>query len=1227
MLSQRENSGCGIRAGAVVLGEERHRKNTMRSHGAHAVFASVLSMHVAALCAQPSRIVTAIDDSRRVDLPGSAPFWRQPQYDRGVVAPSFPMRYLTLLMQPSTEQKASLAELLADQQDRSSPKYHRWLTPELYADSFGLNPVDMENVAAWLRAEGFIVNYQARGRNWIAFSGDAAQIQHTFHSEIHEYAIDGQKHFGSAGNQSVPSALAGIVAGIQGLDDLRPKPAYARGRSVRRAGGRPNFTDSYGNHELAPGDIAAIYDLNPLYADGFNGTGQTVVVVGETDIYGSDIDNFRSSFNLPYQPVQSPPCAIGSLCMILYGPDPGTTADLDEAEMGLELAGAVAWNASIYYVYSTNAFSSAQYAIDNDFGPVISMGSGGCEQANVASLDSGRSLAQEANLLGVTWVAASGSGGAADCDWNGSSTAPLATQGLAVDFPASVPEVTAVGGTDLNEGGGAYWSSSNGASGGSALSYVPEVSWNDTVYGTGLSSTLAAGGGGVSIYYPTPAWQTGPGFPNDGFRDVPDISMAASWDHDGYLLCILECPANYTVYGGTSAAAPVFAGILALLNQIQVDSGVQLQAGLGNINPTLYALYRSSPYAFHDVTTGSNVVPCQVGTPDCIAGSFGYYAQPGYDQATGLGSIDGFNLALAWEIVPAVPQLSITKSHSGDFTQGQGGAAYTVTVTNEGPGPTTGPVSVTDTIPAGLTLVSMSSSGSNSAPTWSCAGSTCTTSGVLGSGASYPPIVVTVNVALSAPVQVTNQVSVTGGGSGAAGASDVTAILTFASYTLTVNELGQGTVTSADGSIDCADGSGACSASYPGGSTVTLSATAAASWTFSMWSGAASSYCSGANACNLVMNQNLSPTATFTPTVMASPSPGITLSGSLADFSWNAVSGATEYQLTVGTTAGGTNVFSGTTGGLSQMVGSIPCADTVGGPIYVQLAAEVNGGLQSAADYTYTCKLGLGNFNGNGYQDLVWMNNSTQQVTVHYYDGAPDINFIGWNWLNIGGEPNGWVLVGAADFDGNGVPDLVWEYMPTGQVTVNYYGGPGGTTLLGWNWLNETGDPGWTVVAVADMNGDGVPDLIWQNNTTNQVTVNYYGGAGGATLTAWNWLNIGGEPAGWHVVAAADFDGNGTPDLVWQYAPTRQVSVNYYGGTGGATYQGWSWLNAAGVPGWTVVGANDFNGDGVPDLVWQNDATAQVTVNYYGGAGGTTLIGWNWLTNVGYPGWTAVVPR
>jgi hypothetical protein len=373
-------------------------------------------------------------------------------------------------------------------------------------------------------------------------------------------------------------------------------------------------------------------------------------------------------------------------------------------------------------------------------------------------------------------------------------------------------------------------------------------------------------------------------------------------------------------------------------------------------------------------------------------------------------------------------------------------------------------------------------------------------------------------------------------------------------------------------------------------------------------------------------------TATFTinppppPATITSPTPGITLSDSLADFTWTAVSGATEYQLCVGTTPGGTNIFCGTTTGTSQIVDHIPCTDTVGGPIYVELAAEVNGGLQPATDYAYTCELGLGDFNGDGHQDLVWQNNSTGQVTVQYYGGTQGATFLGWNWLNESGEASGWVLVGAADFDGNGVPDLVWE-SPTGQVTVNYYGGTGGATYLGWNWLNEAGVPGWTVVAVADMNNDGVPDLIWENKMTNQVTVNYYGGAGGAVYQGWNWLNSAGEPVGWRVVAAADFDGNGTPDLVWQYAPTRQVAVNYYGGPSGATYLGWNWLNEAGAPGWTVVGANDFTGDGVPDLVWQNDTTFQVTVNYYGGPGGASYLGWNWLTSSGYPGWTAVVPR
>jgi hypothetical protein len=162
--------------------------------------------------------------------------------------------------------------------------------------------------------------------------------------------------------------------------------------------------------------------------------------------------------------------------------------------------------------------------------------------------------------------------------------------------------------------------------------------------------------------------------------------------------------------------------------------------------------------------------------------------------------------------------------------------------------------------------------------------------------------------------------------------------------------------------------------------------------------------------------------------------------------------------------------------------------------------------------------------------------------------------------------------VAAADFDGNGVPDLVWQNDTTRQVTVNYYGGSQGAAFQGWNWLYPDAAPGWKLVGAADFDGNGVPDPVWQNETTRQVTVNYFGGPQGASLTGWNWLNAGGAP-GWKVVALADFDGNGVPDLVWQNDTTRQVTLNYYGGAQGASLQGWNWLYNVGVPGWTLAAA------------------------------------------------------
>ena len=252
---------------------------------------------------------------------------------------------------------------------------------------------------------------------------------------------------------------------------------------------------------------------------------------------------------------------------------------------------------------------------------------------------------------------------------------------------------------------------------------------------------------------------------------------------------------------------------------------------------------------------------------------------------------------------------------------------------------------------------------------------------------------------------------------------------------------------------------------------------------------------------------------------------------------------------------------------------------------------------------------------------LIWQNETTRQVTVNYFGGLESAIFTGWNWLNIGGIP-GWHVAAVADFDGDGTADLVWQNDTTAQVTVNYYGGVGGAVFKDWCYLNAGSNVGWEVVGAADFDGNGVPDLIWMNQATRQVTVNYYGGSQGCTLLDWNWLNASGEP-GWTVVGAADYDNNGVPDLIWLNDATRQVTVNYYGGLGGATLIGWNWLNPTGFPGWTLTGAADFDGNTVPDLIWQNDTSGQVTVNYYGGPGGLSLIGWNWLNVIGVPGWRA----
>ena len=570
--------------------------------------------------------------------------------DSGQVEPATKLSYMRLMFWQTEEQKAALEQLLSDQQNPASAQYHQWLTPEQYADRFGMPQSDVNRVSAWLTSEGFTIDYTARGHDWIAFTGNAGQIEKSFRTSVHRYQANGEAHISISSDPSVPAEFASLIAGFLDMDDFRPHSMAVK----------PDYT-SAGGHSLAPGDLATIYNFNSLYSAGIDGTGQKIAIVGQTNIYASDIAAFRTQYGLSATTIK---------VLQEGGTDPGfNTDDLVEADLDLEWSGAIARNAALIYVYSNSADGSAFYAIDNQLAPVISESFGDCESVYGATyMASYEAEAKKGNALGISWLAASGDSGAADCD---ASTATAAKLGLAVNMPAAVPEITAVGGTEFNEGTGNFWSSTNGANGGSATGYIPEKAWNDSSFGGGLFST----GGGVSILYPKPTWQTAPGVPADGRRDVPDIAMAAANDHDPYN--IVSSGQTLPV-GGTSAATPVFAGLIALLNQYQKTNGS------GNLNLNLYTLAATSPGIFHNnVTAGNNgnIVPCISGSPNCVNGTLGYPAAANFDLATGLGSVDAYSLVTGWNGVSGVA-VAITSISPSSTTAG--GVAFTLTVNGSG---------------------------------------------------------------------------------------------------------------------------------------------------------------------------------------------------------------------------------------------------------------------------------------------------------------------------------------------------------------------------------------------------------------------------------------------------------------------------------------------------------------------------------------------------------------
>ncbi len=601
----------------------------------------------------------------------------------GRVAAYAPFDRMLLMLQASPEQEAALQDLLAGQHDPLSPLYHQWLTPQEFGARFGASDQDIDTITAWLGAKGFQINNVANSRRYIEFSGVVSQVENAFHTVMRHYTRNGVQHVANSTDISIPEALAPVVAGIASLNDFHAEPLFHSLTPVfLNAPPSPLLTTSTGGHALAPGDFATIYNVGPLYSGNINGAGQTIAVVGRTNFNMSDVTTFRSTFGLPANNPQ----------IVLAGTNPGivSASEVTEALLEVEWAGAVAKNATVKFVLAASTTTtggetlSAAYAVNNNIAPVISSSFGLCEAQLGSENQFYNSLWQQAAAQGISVIVAAGDNGSAGCDSPAASSP--ASLGLAVSGIASTPWNTAIGGTALNEGSSpsTYWSSVNSATLSSALSYIPEVVWNDSVYVSAGNSAnnLYAGSGGVSSLYATPSWQTGAGVPavdpnttSSHHRYLPDVSLSAA-GHDPYVIVL-----NGALYGvgGTSAGAPSFAGIMALVNQHA--GGRQ-----GNAASTLYTLASQSPSAFHDVVAGTNTVPCQVGSPACvpISGSIGamsgWSAAPAYDLATGLGSVNAYNLVTSWPSNSTAPASSTVNVSGTDVTAGGSSNAKVFTV-------------------------------------------------------------------------------------------------------------------------------------------------------------------------------------------------------------------------------------------------------------------------------------------------------------------------------------------------------------------------------------------------------------------------------------------------------------------------------------------------------------------------------------------------------------------
>lgn len=509
---------------------------------------------------------------------------------------------ISLTLNLKLRDQAKLEFFIEELHNEKSSNYHKWITPQEFGKRFGVEESRYQALVIWLNEMGFKVTHTWPNRLAIDFQGDVEKIEKVFNIELNHYLFEGKEYFAPSYAPEIPIEFAKEILMVSGLENFsEPEPLVkvispqAIDQVKQGQGSKISNFSLNGRVAVAPKDFQAAYNTTPLITQGFDGKGQDIAIAARSDFNVSDVQKFRANFGL----VENDPQKVFPFGTV------NNRGGIEETEVLLDtqLAGAVAPNANVQVIVAPTISQSLQ-AIYNNFPniPIVSLSFGLCEQRLMDSIQTFNMLYAQGVTQGQTTFVASGDDGANDC-----RDGRLSVNGL-----ASSPNVVAVGGTRLNP-----MFDSNG----DATGYGGEIVWN-TGRGTG---------GGFSTVFQKPTFQVGTGVPNDSRRSIPDVALMADPIGPGYF--IVQGGIT-TVIGGTSAAAPSWAGILTLVEQFNKG------ARLGNANFRIYALGANQalggPKVYNDITTGNNN----------SGGVMGFSAQPNYDLASGWGSVNTADFAI-----------------------------------------------------------------------------------------------------------------------------------------------------------------------------------------------------------------------------------------------------------------------------------------------------------------------------------------------------------------------------------------------------------------------------------------------------------------------------------------------------------------------------------------------------------------------------------------------------